>query len=457
MTVSPLAPNSQLEPSLNPVFDLVIAGGGIVGLALAAALKASGLKIAIVEPQQDSAAAAAGQAYAIHQIGSRILTGIGVWPVIAPQVEAFRQVLMSDGDSPAVVQFQPKDLGADAAGTDALGHVAEHRVLITALQNFLADADNITWFCPASVLGTEFLLEAAHVEVASPEGQLQTLTAKLVVAADGARSPIRQRMEIGVRGWQYWQSCIVVTVSPTQPQPNWAFERFWPSGPFAALPLPNNEYRIVWTAPHAEAQEILALDEPAFVQKLTQRFGAHMGELKLTSRPFLFPAKLMQAHAYVRPRLALIGDAAHCCHPVGGQGLNLGLRDVAALVDVLTTALQQGQDLGDLAVLKRYQRWRRWENGLTLAFTDLLNRSFSNQFWPLLKLRRLGLWLMQRLPLVKILSLRFMAGLVGRVPSLAKTHTRSKASVSARTSASTFSSLSTNNTQLEQNNSYKKL
>jgi 2-octaprenyl-6-methoxyphenol hydroxylase len=246
------------------------------------------------------------------------------------------------------------------------------------------------------------------------------LQAKLLVAADGAQSPIRQRLGIATQGWKYWQSCIVVTVAPERPQPQTAYEHFWPSGPFAALPLPNQQWRIVWTAPHAEAQTILALDEPEFLAELTQRFGTQMGQLRLTSRPFIFPAKLMQARQYIAPRLALIGDAAHSCHPVGGQGLNLGIRDAAALAEVLEAAHAHAQDLGSLAVLKRYQRWRRWENGLTLAFTDLLNRSFSNQFWPLQPLRRLGLWLMQRVPPVKTLALKFMAGVLGRQTALAR-------------------------------------
>jgi 2-octaprenyl-6-methoxyphenol hydroxylase len=408
-------------------YDLVIAGGGIAGLTLAAALRDSGLRIAIIEPQTQSAATAKGQAYALHRLSRQIFTGLGLWETIAPQIEPFRRVEMVDGDCPHAVTFQPEDLSA-AGPRDVVGHVAEHRVLLEALQQVLQNCPTITWLCPAEVVATEFGSDAVTLQWREPAPSAQTLstpvihslTARLLVAADGAQSPIRQRLGIATQGWAYWQSCIVVTIAPEHPQAQTAYEHFWPSGPFAALPIPNQQWRIVWTAPHAEAQQILSWDEPKFVQELTQRFGSQMGKLRLTSRPFLFPVKLMQARQYVAPRVALVGDAAHSCHPVGGQGLNLGIRDVAALAEVLQAAQTQGQDLGSLAVLKRYQRWRWWENSLTLAFTDVLTRSFSNQLWPIQPLRRWGLWLMQHVPLIKVLALQFMAGLLGRQPALAK-------------------------------------
>jgi 2-octaprenyl-6-methoxyphenol hydroxylase len=426
--VAPIREQS-LDPTLN-FFDVAIAGGGIVGLTLAAALKHSGLKVAIIEPQTQCVAAAKGQAYALHLSSRQILTGLGIWNQILPKIEAFRWVEMADADCPHQVNFQPADLGLGIdQGNDAVGHVAEHQVLLTALQTDLQACPNVTWFCPYHVTETEFAPEAVTVQLApapnsSPASAAAAspicLRAKLLVAADGAQSQIRQRLGIATQGWKYWQSCIVVTVAPERPQPQTAYEHFWPSGPFAALPLPNHQWRIVWTAPHTEAQAILGLDEPAFLAELTQRFGTQMGQLRLTSRPFIFPAKLMQARQYIAPRLALIGDAAHSCHPVGGQGLNLGIRDAAALAEILEAAHSQAQDLGSVAVLKRYQRWRRWENGLTLAFTDLLNRSFSNQFWPLQPLRRMGLWLMQRVPPVKTFALKFMAGVWGRQTALAR-------------------------------------
>jgi 2-octaprenyl-6-methoxyphenol hydroxylase len=403
-------------------YDIAIAGGGIVGLTLACALKGSGLKIALIEPQPQSQAAAKGQAYALHLISSQILKGIGVWSAIAPLVEPFKQVRMSDGDYPHVVEFQPHDLQSQE-----LGHVAEHSVVLKALQDFLRQCPNVEWLCPAQVTqsrdlgdGVEVQLapvaETDHPDLAIPD----PIRVRLLVGADGARSPIRERAGITTHGWDYWQSCIVVTVATEKPHHNIAYEKFWTSGPFAILPLPGNHCRIVWTAPHAEAEAIAALDEQIFLAELTRRFGSQMGQLTLTSQRFIFSPRLMQSRRYIGDRMALIGDAAHVCHPVGGQGLNLGIRDAAALAEILQVACQQQQDIGSRQVLQRYQRWRSPENWATLGFTDILDRVFSNQWWPVVVVRRLGLRAMQAIPPLKVLSLKFMAGLLGRIPQLAR-------------------------------------
>jgi 2-octaprenyl-6-methoxyphenol hydroxylase len=240
------------------------------------------------------------------------------------------------------------------------------------------------------------------------------------VAADGARSLIRQRAGIPTYGWQYWQSCVVAFIQPEKPHNNIAYERFQADGPFAILPLPGNLCRIVWTAPKAEAEAILALSETDFLAKLKSRYGDQMGNLSLVGQRYLFPVQLMQSRRYVQPRLALMGDAAHCCHPVGGQGVNMGIRDAAALAQVLTTAHQQGKDIGDLAVLQGYGRWRWLENLTILGFTDFLNRTFSNTVLPLVVLRRLGLWGLQNIRPLRVTALKLMTGLSGRTPDLAK-------------------------------------
>ncbi|NJL48753.1 MAG: hypothetical protein HC929_16320 [Leptolyngbyaceae cyanobacterium SM2_5_2] len=199
-----------------------------------------------------------------------------------------------------------------------------------------------------------------------------------------------------------------------------AYERFWPSGPFAILPLPGRRCQVVWTAPQAEAEAILQLPEAEFMAELERRYGPQMGRLKRLTPPALFPVQLMQCDRYVLPRLALVGDAAHSCHPVGGQGLNMGIRDAAALAEVLTAAYQHGENLGSLPVLRRYERWRRWENWIILSFTDVLTRTFSNQIGPIVVLRRLGLWSLNRVPLLRHLALRLMTGRLGRVPQVAR-------------------------------------
>jgi 2-octaprenyl-6-methoxyphenol hydroxylase len=186
------------------------------------------------------------------------------------------------------------------------------------------------------------------------------------------------------------------------------------------LPLPNNICRVVWTAPKAEAERIATLDEAEFLLRLKQRYGEQMGELALLGDRSVFPVQLMHSTRYVMPRLALVGDAAHCCHPVGGQGVNLGFRDAAALAQVIQTAHQQGQDFGALHVLRQYERWRTWENLTILGFTDLLDRLFSNNWLPIVVLRRFGLLTLQAVPPIKQLALRLMTGLLGRAPALAR-------------------------------------
>ncbi len=394
-------------------YDLTIVGGGIVGTTLACALQDSGLNLALIEAQPQSVAAAKEQAYNLSILSSRIFQGIGVWDRMLPQLTPYSHIRLSDAEHPGVVQFEPSDLG-----TEALGYVAEHSVLLNILQDHLRQCPQVSWLCPAQVQAVQYQADGVELELLAA-GQRHRLRTRLLVAADGARSRIRRDAGIGTQGWQYWQSCIVATIQPEQPHQNIAYERFWPSGPFAILPLPGNRCRIVWTAPHAEAQALAALDEPQFLAELRRRYGDQMGQLSLLGERHVFPVQLMHSQRYTQPRLALIGDAAHCCHPVGGQGLNLGIRDAAALAQVLQTAAQQGEDPGDWRVLKRYERWRRRENLVILGFTDLLDRCFSNHWLPLVAVRRLGLWLLQTIRPFKVYALQLMTGLTGRLPELA--------------------------------------
>jgi 2-octaprenyl-6-methoxyphenol hydroxylase len=208
-------------------------------------------------------------------------------------------------------------------------------------------------------------------------------------------------------------------IRPEKSHGNIAREHFWSSGPFATLPLPDNRCQIVLTAPHAEAKRWLEVDETTFLAELDRRYAGQLGQLELVSDRLLFPVQLMQSDRYASPRLALVGDAAHCCHPVGGQGLNLGIRDAAVLAQVLQKAQQQGKDIGTLAVLQRYERWRQGENLVILGFTDILDRCFSNNWLFLVTLRRLGLRLMKQVRPLRAIALRLMTGLSGYRPDLA--------------------------------------
>ena len=422
MPVNQLSPTTASTQTPTLDFDIAIVGGGIVGATLASALKDSGLKIAIIETQLPAAAAAKKQAYAITLLSGMILEGIGVWQQILPQITTFEQISLCDGDYPGVVEFHRPDLGNTGklpVPKAALGYVGEHRVMLSALQESLAKNPNFSWVCPAEVVEVKYLTDCAEIEV-KQNGETRTIRTKLLVAADGSRSRIRTEANISTRGWKYWQSCVAITIKAEKPHNDIAFERFWPSGPMGVLPLPGNRCQVVWTAPHAEAKALQQMDETEFLTLLEQRTGGLLGRLELESDRFLFPVQLMQSDRYVLPRLALIGDAAHCCHPVGGQGLNMGIRDAGAIGQILQQAHQKGEDIGDLRVLKRYHNWRKKENLIVLGFTDFLDRLFSNTWLPIVAFRRFGLWCLRTIPPVRFLALRLMTGLMGRPPELAK-------------------------------------
>ncbi|MEO1299994.1 MAG: FAD-dependent hydroxylase [Cyanobacteria bacterium J06636_16] len=393
-------------------YDVIVVGGGIVGLTLASALRSSGLKLGIVEAQTPTQAASRERAYAFSLTSAEIFQKLGLWSEVSPRITHFDRVCLSDADHPTVVNFRPQNLG-----TAAVYHAAEHRVLMEALQASLVDCPTIDYLAPAELKSVEYGADGAQCIITQGD-QMLTCSADLVVAADGARSRLRQQADIPTFGWQYWQACITTVLEPEKSHNNTAYERFWPSGPFAILPLPGDRCQIVWTAPRAEAEAMLNLPPEQFMTELKQRYGSQMGDLKMLNEPRLFPVRLMQSRHYVRPHLALVGDAAHCCHPVGGQGLNMGIRDAAALAEVLTTARERDEAIGSLQVLKRYERWRRRENWFILSMTDVLNRSFSNKLLPLVWLRRLGIGILENLPPLKWLAITIMTGRFGRRPRI---------------------------------------
>ena len=410
------------QPDDLQTYDVAIVGAGIVGLTLACALKDSGLRIALIEAKPRSIGLSQRRAYHISLLSGRILTGLGVFDRILPQITTFKQIDLADANCPAVVALQPRDLG-----TSELGYVAEHGILLQALQQALTEAETVEWLCPATVLHADYqsapatgALRDRTLLTLSTDGQEIQIASRLLVAADGARSPIRTAAGIATHGWQYWQSCITAVIHPEQSHGSIAREHFWSSGPFATLPLPNNRCQIVLTAPHAEAQALMQIDDQAFLAELDRRYEGKLGKLTLEGTRLLFPVQLMHSDRYTQARLALIGDAAHCCHPVGGQGLNLGIRDAAALAQVLLKAHDRHQDIGDPQVLRRYERWRKLENLIILGFTDLLDRFFSSDWWPIVILRRFGLRMMRQLRPLRSIALRLMTGLSGRYPRLAR-------------------------------------
>jgi len=395
--------------------DVVVVGGGIVGATLAAALKDSDLRVIVLEANTLEGAIARERGYALSPLSGQILEGIGVWDEIFPHIGKYRHIYLSDADAPRIVKFETKDLG-----TSYLGYVGEHRIMLSALQRFIAEeCPNVRLLDSAQVMGISYQPDGAVVELML-NGQPCQVRSHLVVGADGANSQTRQNAGIKTNGWKYWQSCLTFMITHEAPRNDIAFERFWPDGPMGVLPLTENRYHIVWTAPHHTAKDLLTLDEAEFLEKLEYFTGGYLGKLTLTGDRRLFPVQLYQSQAYVRSRLALVGDAAHRCHPVAGQGLNLGIRDAAALAQVILDAHQRGEDIGNLRVLKRYERWRKFENLTILGFTDFLDRMFSNNWLPLVMLRRFGLWMLRSLPPLKVFALKLMTGFVGRRPALSK-------------------------------------
>lgn len=391
------------------IYDVVIVGGGIVGLTCACGLRESGLRVAVIEAQSAEQAASRQRAYAFSPVSAGILKGLGLWDKVGPQLTSFQRVKLSDAGYTKAITFRRED-----GQSEAVYYSAEHPVLMLALQSAIQAAEDIDYWCESEVVDTE----GAQLRVSQGDRRYLFQT-QLLVGADGARSSVRDQAQIKTLGWKYWQSCITAVLEPEYSHENTAYEKFWPSGPFAILPLPNNRCQIVWTAPHTEAKALLALPKEQFLAELQARYGHQMGRLKLVNEPSMFPVQLMQSRAYVRPGVALIGDAAHCCHPVGGQGLNMGIRDAVALAEIIQQAAQTGEDFSALPILRRYERWRKTENWFTLSLTDFLNRSFSNRFWPLIIARRAGIWILDSFTPLKRLILRLMTGFFGKLPAKA--------------------------------------
>lgn len=396
--------------SVREKYDLVIVGGGIVGTTLAVALKNTGLKIALIETQTLAMAKSRKQAYALSILSGKILESIGVWQDIFPYIGKFKHIRLSDAFSPLIVKFKTEDLQ-----TDYLGYVGEHKYILSALQEASLQSPDITWLENSQVIAIE-KLDSHNIVTLNHQNQQITLETKLLIGADGAKSYVRQQANIKTRGWKYWQSCVAFTIKHSAKTNDTAFERFWETGPMGILPLPDNRCQIVWSAPHAIAKELQSLPVSEFISRLQHHTEGYFGTFELVSDRNLFPVQLMQSETYVKPRLALIGDAAHCCHPVGGQGLNLGIRDAAALAEVLTQAVKERKDIGDLAVLNQYNNWRQRENLAILGFTDFLDRFFSSNLLPIIAIRRLGLLMMRHIQPLKLFALKLMTGVKGRKP-----------------------------------------
>ena len=407
--------------------DVLVGGGSFAGLALAIALKQAlgpTYRVTVADPALGQAADDA-RASAIVAAARRLFQAIGVWDVVAGEAQPIVDMHITDsrlGDAvrPVFLSFegdveqrrQVHAGGVDLPAHEPFAHMIENTPLLAALVE-RAKHDGVE-LVAQGVTGQT--IAGSHILVALADGR--TIAARLLVAADGARSGIRQRAGIATHGWDYGQSGIATTVAHEREHGGRAEEHFLPGGPFAILPLKGRRSSIVWTDTTAEADRIVALPDAEFHAELERRFGLHLGEISAIGARLAFPLGFAVARTFVAERIALVGDAAHVIHPVAGQGLNMGLKDVAALAEVIVDAARLGID--PATVLERYQRWRRFDTMAMGVATDGLNRLFSNRSEVLRAVRDLGLGVVDRLPVLKRMFIREAAGLAGDVPKLLK-------------------------------------
>jgi 2-octaprenyl-6-methoxyphenol hydroxylase len=402
--------------------EVLIIGGGLVGLTLGQALASGGLSVAVIDredPATVQSAAFDGRASAIAAGSQRMLAAVGLWAGMAPHAEPILDIRVSEGrvGRPALPYFLHYDHAE--LGEGPLGFIVENRMIRRALHARLPDIAALRLFAPARVTALRRDGAAALIEL--EDGR--RFRGALALAADGRNSPVRAAAGIRTMSWDYPQVGIVGTLAHELPHGGVAHEHFLPSGPFAVLPMTDaadgtHRSSLVWTERKALAPAIMALDDEAFGAELERRFGNSLGRLRGIGGRWCYPLSLLLAERSVLPRLALVGDAAHAIHPIAGQGLNLGLRDVAALAETLVDAHRLGLDFGSLSVLERYQRWRRFDNLLLTAMTDGLNRLFSNDIAPLSLARGLGLAAVNRVAPLKRFFMRHAMGLSGELPRL---------------------------------------
>ncbi|MDO8290828.1 MAG: FAD-dependent monooxygenase [Parvibaculum sp.] len=398
--------------------DVLIVGGGLTGLPLALALAQGGLSVTLVDTLDPATATGAGfdgRVSAVAFSSCRMLGQLGVLKHLAGQMQPINDIIVSDGrvrepSSSLFLHFDHTEIG-----DEPLGHLIENRHLRIALQRAVADEKRITMIAPNVATDIRY---GGDVVATLKDGA--TVKARVCFAADGRNSPTRVAAGIKTVGWDYGQTGIVTTVEHERDHEGVAQEYFLPSGPFAILPMVGRRASLVWTERHDSAKIILALDEDGFNDELRARFGDYLGACRAVGPRWSYPLSLQLARDYVRPRMALIGDAAHAIHPIAGQGLNLGWRDVAAAAEVVIEAARLGQDIGAFDVLERYQQWRRFDNVSLSLLMDAMNRLFSNDIGPLRFTRDLGLGIVNLMGPARRLFMRHAGGSVGELPRLLK-------------------------------------
>ena len=401
-------------------FDVIVAGAGYVGLAVAVSIARSrpALTVAVIDAAPEGIWRKDRRCSAIAAAATRMLDQLGCWQELAPGAQAITEMVVTDSRTADPVRPVFLTFDGEVAAGEPFAHMVANRDLNAALRRRAGEL-GISLIEGVGVTGFETGPRETVVHLADGV----TARTRLLVAADGVKSRLRDMAGIGTVHWDYGQSGIVCTVGHERPHGGRAEEHFLPSGPFAILPLASDEKggnrsSIVWTERTADAERLVAEDELVFEAELETRFGLKLGEIRVLDRPRAWPLGLTLARDFVRPRFALAGDAAHGIHPIAGQGLNLGFRDAAALAEVVVEADRLGEDIGAIDVLERYQQWRRFDTFQMGATTDVLNRLFSNDIGPLRIVRDLGLGLVQRMPRIKDFFIRQASGLSREAPRL---------------------------------------
>ncbi|MBY0501762.1 MAG: UbiH/UbiF/VisC/COQ6 family ubiquinone biosynthesis hydroxylase [Alphaproteobacteria bacterium] len=389
--------------------DTIIVGGGLTGGTLACALAEKGLEIAIIDQiDPHKSLISDGRSFALSRSSYNVFSKLGMWP---SKVTPITSIYTSDGILPQWVEYHEKDVGGGP-----LGYVVDSAHLKTKILKKVLACKNIRLYAPTSIARLE--RTGGYTQIETLEGD--RVQAPLCIAADGKFSTLRQWAKIPLIHWSYNQVAIVCNMAHTLPHENWAFEHFIPSGPLAFVPRLGNESGLVWSIEKDKADILLNLSEEEFAEEVQAIFGPSLGVLTLSSQRWSYPLNVCLPRRLIDNRLALVGDAAHIFHPVAGQGLNVGLRDVAALAEVLSDAFSLGLDLGSSTILKRYQKARRTDIiGMTLL-TDGLVRVFSNQSRLLAHARSVGFGLTRRCPFLKNFMIRHAMGITGKVPYLAR-------------------------------------
>src|SRR6056297_88141 len=396
--------------------DIGIVGGGLNGPCLALAVAQAGLSSVVLDALPTDTRSGDdfdGRSYALALASVRMLSALGLWDGVADHAQPINEIKASDGRagegaSPHFLHF---DSGEMEEGP--MGHMLEDRYLRRALLDAMAASDLVD-HRPGARVVAQSTEDAASVTLA--DGTV--LTGRLLVGADGRRSGVAERAGIRRTGWGYGQTALVAAISHELPHQGIAHQFFMPAGPLAILPLPGNRCSIVWSETAEDAEAMLAMDDDAFLEVLRPRFGDFLGEIALAGKRFSYPLSLSIANRFIGDKLALVGDAAHGVHPIAGQGLNLGLRDVAALAEVVADAVRRGEDFAASDVLERYQSWRRFDTAALAVATDGVNRLFSNDNPALRLVRDLGMSAITAMPGLRRTFMREAAGLTGDLPRL---------------------------------------